>query len=343
MRKLTAVAAMVIAASPAAGQPSGVFIEPDPTVRPDPTLNSQFPMRLRNANNSAVTVQYCQFFWNTGPQIPPDYPTEAQPEITPYVRLLARAGATGDAFFLGYAIRQQTGGSNYRWHLRWELAQANSVTCPLSGSPSPVPPRPNPNPNPSPNPNPTPNPAPGPTPSSGACLLVFPAESDARTGRHEFVENGRYYPANEAHRRAASIGSRAIVRNFRGRIVGNTGTYDVNDDQQEKSFCEGREFNQVSEPDWVCLVLWGTAADATAGRSDNARGGQYYPYTTAIRQYHEEILLYRIFNYNRQMVTGRTGRFFIGDNAAERRFCETEFIQRRSGTPRGSDRERTAG
>ena len=74
--------------------------------------------------------------------------------------------------------------------------------------------------------------------------------------------------------------------------------------------------------DRVCLITWGSAADATSGADATALSGKYLPRKAAEQQAASSGGKARVFDYSNSTQNVNTGSYTIADNEQERAFCE---------------------
>lgn len=76
------------------------------------------------------------------------------------------------------------------------------------------------------------------------CLITWATAQDAATGADATALSGRYLPRRAAEALAARSDGRSRVFDYSDRTVtGNTGTFTITNNAQERAFCEGPEFN----------------------------------------------------------------------------------------------------
>jgi hypothetical protein len=76
------------------------------------------------------------------------------------------------------------------------------------------------------------------------CLITWATPQDAATGADATALEGKYLPRRAAEAQAAQSGGRSRVFDYSDRTVtGNTGTFNITNNDQERAFCEGPEFN----------------------------------------------------------------------------------------------------
>ena len=74
--------------------------------------------------------------------------------------------------------------------------------------------------------------------------------------------------------------------------------------------------------DKVCLITWGSAADAATGADATALNGKYLPRKAAEAQAAKSGGKSRVFDYSNSTQAGNTGTYTIASNEHERAFCE---------------------
>jgi hypothetical protein len=74
--------------------------------------------------------------------------------------------------------------------------------------------------------------------------------------------------------------------------------------------------------DKVCLITWGSAADASSGADSTALSGKYLPRKAAEAQASRSGGKSRVFDYSNSTQNVNTGSYTITDNESERAFCE---------------------
>ena len=76
------------------------------------------------------------------------------------------------------------------------------------------------------------------------CLITWATAADAATGADATALSGRYLPRRAAEQQAARSGGRSRVFDYSNSTqTGNTGTFTITNNEQERAFCEGPEFN----------------------------------------------------------------------------------------------------
>ena len=76
------------------------------------------------------------------------------------------------------------------------------------------------------------------------CLITWATPEDAATGADATALDGKYLPRRAAEQQAARSGGRSRVFDYSDRTVtGNTGTFTITNNREERAFCEGPEFN----------------------------------------------------------------------------------------------------
>ena len=74
--------------------------------------------------------------------------------------------------------------------------------------------------------------------------------------------------------------------------------------------------------DKVCLITWGSAADAASGADATALDGKYLPRRAAEQQASRSGGRSRVFDYSNSTQAVNTGTYVITNNEEERAFCE---------------------
>jgi hypothetical protein len=74
--------------------------------------------------------------------------------------------------------------------------------------------------------------------------------------------------------------------------------------------------------DRVCLITWGSAADASSGADSTALSGKYLPRNAAEAQASKSGGKARAFDYSNSTQNVNTGSYTIASNEQERAFCE---------------------
>jgi hypothetical protein len=74
--------------------------------------------------------------------------------------------------------------------------------------------------------------------------------------------------------------------------------------------------------DRVCLITWGSAADAASGADATALSGKYLPRKAAEQQAASSGGKARVFDYSNSTQHVNTGHYTIANNDQERAFCE---------------------
>jgi hypothetical protein len=74
--------------------------------------------------------------------------------------------------------------------------------------------------------------------------------------------------------------------------------------------------------DKVCLITWGSAADAASGADATALNGKYLPRRAAEAQAAQSGGKSRVFDYSNSTQNVNTGSYTIANNDQERAFCE---------------------
>ena len=76
------------------------------------------------------------------------------------------------------------------------------------------------------------------------CLITWATAADAESGADATALSGKYLPRNAAEVQAAkSEGTSRVFDYSDSTQVGNTGTVTITNNDEERSFCEGPEFN----------------------------------------------------------------------------------------------------
>ena len=79
--------------------------------------------------------------------------------------------------------------------------------------------------------------------ASAACSLPASA-ADAASGADATALSGKYLPRKAAEQQAAGSGGKSRVFDYSNSTqAGNTGTYTITNNEEERAFCEGPEFN----------------------------------------------------------------------------------------------------
>ena len=86
----------------------------------------------------------------------------------------------------------------------------------------------------------------------------------------------------------------------------------------------GPNSNKADAPgqDRVCLITWGSVADANSGADATALSGKYLPRKAAEAQAARSGGKSRVFDYSNSTQNVNTGNYVITDNESERAFCE---------------------
>jgi hypothetical protein len=86
----------------------------------------------------------------------------------------------------------------------------------------------------------------------------------------------------------------------------------------------GANSNKADAPgqDKVCLITWGSAADAASGADATALNGKYLPRKAAEAQAANSGGKSRVFDYSNSTQAVNTGTYVITNNEQERAFCE---------------------
>jgi hypothetical protein len=76
------------------------------------------------------------------------------------------------------------------------------------------------------------------------CLITWATAADAATGADATALNGKYLPRKAAEAQASKSGGKSRVFDYSNSTqAGNTGTYTITNNEEERAFCEGPEFN----------------------------------------------------------------------------------------------------
>jgi hypothetical protein len=76
------------------------------------------------------------------------------------------------------------------------------------------------------------------------CLITWGSAADAATGADATALNGKYLPRKAAEAQASKSGGKSRVFDYSNSTqAGNTGTYTITNNDEERAFCEGPEFN----------------------------------------------------------------------------------------------------
>lgn len=76
------------------------------------------------------------------------------------------------------------------------------------------------------------------------CLITWSSAADAATGSDATALSGKYLPRKAAEAQAAKSGGKSRVFDYSNSTQAvNTGTYTITNNEQERAFCEGPEFN----------------------------------------------------------------------------------------------------
>jgi len=76
------------------------------------------------------------------------------------------------------------------------------------------------------------------------CLITWGNSADANSGADATALSGKYLPRKAAEAQAAQSGGKARVFDYSNSTQAvNTGTYTITNNDQERAFCEGPEFN----------------------------------------------------------------------------------------------------
>ena len=76
------------------------------------------------------------------------------------------------------------------------------------------------------------------------CLITWATPQDAASGADATALEGKYLPRRAAEAQAARSGGRSRVFDYSNSTQNvNTGNYVITNNEQERAFCEGPEFN----------------------------------------------------------------------------------------------------
>ena len=76
------------------------------------------------------------------------------------------------------------------------------------------------------------------------CLITWATPADAASGADATALSGKYLPRKAAEAQAAQSGGKSRVFDYSNSTQAvNTGTYTITNNEQERAFCEGPEFN----------------------------------------------------------------------------------------------------
>jgi hypothetical protein len=76
------------------------------------------------------------------------------------------------------------------------------------------------------------------------CLITWGSAADAASGADATALNGKYLPRKAAEAQAAQSGGKSRVFDYSNSTQNvNTGSYTIANNDQERAFCEGQEFN----------------------------------------------------------------------------------------------------
>ena len=76
------------------------------------------------------------------------------------------------------------------------------------------------------------------------CLITWNTPEDAASGADATAVSGKYLPRGAAEMQAAHSGGRSRTFDYSDSTQsGNTGTYVITNNEEERAFCEGPEFN----------------------------------------------------------------------------------------------------
>jgi hypothetical protein len=76
------------------------------------------------------------------------------------------------------------------------------------------------------------------------CLITWASAADAGSGADATALSGKYLPRKAAEAQAAQSGGKARVFDYSNSTQNvNTGSYTITNNDEERAFCEGPEFN----------------------------------------------------------------------------------------------------
>jgi hypothetical protein len=76
------------------------------------------------------------------------------------------------------------------------------------------------------------------------CLITWGSAADANSGADATALSGKYLPRKAAEAQAAKSGGKSRVFDYSNSTQNvNTGSYTITNNEQERAFCEGPEFN----------------------------------------------------------------------------------------------------
>lgn len=76
------------------------------------------------------------------------------------------------------------------------------------------------------------------------CLITWRSAADANSGADATAVSGRYLPRRAAEAQAAHSDGKSRVFDYSNSTQAvNTGTYVITNNDEERAFCEGPEFN----------------------------------------------------------------------------------------------------
>ena len=76
------------------------------------------------------------------------------------------------------------------------------------------------------------------------CLITWGSAADAASGADATALNGKYLPRKAAEAQASKSGGKSRTFDYSNSTqAGNTGTYTITNNEEERAFCEGPEFN----------------------------------------------------------------------------------------------------
>lgn len=76
------------------------------------------------------------------------------------------------------------------------------------------------------------------------CLITWATAADAASGADATALSGKYLPRKAAEKQAARSGGKARVFDYSNSTQHvNTGHYTITNNEEERAFCQGPEFN----------------------------------------------------------------------------------------------------
>ena len=76
------------------------------------------------------------------------------------------------------------------------------------------------------------------------CLVTWASAADAATQADALALSGKYLPRKAAEQQAANSGGKSRAYDYSNSTQNvNTGNYVITDNESERAFCEGPEFN----------------------------------------------------------------------------------------------------